>query len=164
MTPATFRCGHPKTPDNTYLRKNRPTGNCRTCQIASATARNKRQNGNPVILAAKRESARRRYAAAKTEPVRQYRTRGSVPLVAPPESSGALPSLLWVGQGICHTQDRIDFFDNQRTMRARAVNMCYDCPVMFECAQYAVDTNQEYGVWGGLTERDRGYTHRRSRS
>lgn len=38
---------------------------------------------------------------------------------------------------------------------AKAVDMCYDCPHMLDCADYAVTQHIEYGVWGGLTEHDR---------
>jgi WhiB family redox-sensing transcriptional regulator len=36
---------------------------------------------------------------------------------------------------------------------AKAV--CADCPVAQECLIFAVTTNQEYGVWGGLDEEER---------
>ena len=39
------------------------------------------------------------------------------------------------------------------TPEARA--LCAACPVAEECAQYAVDTNQTHGLWGGLTVRQR---------
>jgi WhiB family transcriptional regulator, redox-sensing transcriptional regulator len=37
----------------------------------------------------------------------------------------------------------------------RAVKLCYDCPHMIACGDYAVSQRIEYGVWGGLTESDR---------
>lgn len=37
--------------------------------------------------------------------------------------------------------------------RAKAV--CETCPVAQECLIFAVTTNQEYGVWGGLDEEER---------
>ncbi len=36
---------------------------------------------------------------------------------------------------------------------AKAV--CADCPVLTACLAYALATRQEYGVWGGTTERER---------
>lgn len=32
---------------------------------------------------------------------------------------------------------------------------CQDCPVRFECLVEALDGDIEWGVWGGLTERQR---------
>ena len=33
----------------------------------------------------------------------------------------------------------------------RARMLCYLCPVQFECLSYWLDTDESYGVWGGLT-------------
>ena len=41
---------------------------------------------------------------------------------------------------------------------AKAV--CRQCDVREECLQYAIDSNQEYGIWGGLTEEERRYMRR----
>ncbi|HET6919853.1 MAG TPA: WhiB family transcriptional regulator [Jiangellaceae bacterium] len=35
-----------------------------------------------------------------------------------------------------------------------AIRICADCPVRVECLQHALD-NDEAGVWGGTTERER---------
>lgn len=40
-----------------------------------------------------------------------------------------------------------------RIRRAKAI--CDTCPVQFACLKWAVDTKQPFGVWGGMTERDR---------
>lgn len=37
----------------------------------------------------------------------------------------------------------------------KAVAMCRACPVRRECLQWAIDTNQQFGVWGGLTPNQR---------
>lgn len=33
--------------------------------------------------------------------------------------------------------------------------ICAQCPVLQPCLQYALETNQEAGVWGGLAEDER---------
>jgi WhiB family redox-sensing transcriptional regulator len=33
--------------------------------------------------------------------------------------------------------------------------LCTSCPVRFECLAEALDNRVEYGVWGGMTERER---------
>ncbi|MDA8061824.1 MAG: WhiB family transcriptional regulator [Actinomycetota bacterium] len=38
---------------------------------------------------------------------------------------------------------------------ALAKAVCGECPVAQECLIFAVTTNQEYGVWGGLDEEER---------
>ncbi|MFF0484930.1 WhiB family transcriptional regulator [Streptomyces sp. NPDC004435] len=37
----------------------------------------------------------------------------------------------------------------------RAKALCAGCPVRAECLAYALDERVEYGVWGGMTERER---------
>lgn len=41
---------------------------------------------------------------------------------------------------------------------AKAV--CRQCDVREECLQYAIDSNQEYGIWGATTEEERRYMRR----
>ena len=36
-----------------------------------------------------------------------------------------------------------------------AIAICSICPVQEDCLQYALETNQESGVWGGYAEDDR---------
>ncbi|MFB9458375.1 WhiB family transcriptional regulator [Streptomyces antimycoticus] len=43
---------------------------------------------------------------------------------------------------------------------AKAV--CRRCPVMETCLQWALDTNQHYGVWGGMSEDERRALKRRA--
>ena len=38
---------------------------------------------------------------------------------------------------------------------ARAKAICARCPVIRECAAYALTAGERYGVWGGLSEQDR---------
>lgn len=41
---------------------------------------------------------------------------------------------------------------------AKAV--CRTCNVRQECLQYALESNQEYGIWGGTTEEERRFMRR----
>lgn len=41
---------------------------------------------------------------------------------------------------------------------AKAV--CRLCEVRQECLQYAIESNQEYGIWGGTTEEERRFMRR----
>ena len=42
--------------------------------------------------------------------------------------------------------------------RAKAV--CASCPVRQRCLTFALDTHQEYGIWGGYDEEERRILHR----
>ena len=36
-----------------------------------------------------------------------------------------------------------------------AVFICKQCPLQLKCAEYAIEDDEEFGVWGGLTAFDR---------
>ena len=38
---------------------------------------------------------------------------------------------------------------------AQAKQICFTCPVIDPCLEFALSTNQECGVWGGTTEEER---------
>ena len=44
---------------------------------------------------------------------------------------------------------------------AIAIALCLSCPLLDECRQAGRD--EEYGIWGGTTERDRGMVRERTR-
>jgi Transcription factor WhiB len=44
------------------------------------------------------------------------------------------------------------FFPETDEDEAEALAMCHVCPVQQECLQYAVQTGQLFGVWGGKTQ------------
>ena len=71
--------------------------------------------------------------------------------VAKPKSS--LPSD-WKENGQCKTKDSRIFFSEIQAQIKEALSACMGCTVKDECRDYAI-TNQEHGVWGGTTERQR---------
>jgi WhiB family redox-sensing transcriptional regulator len=38
---------------------------------------------------------------------------------------------------------------------AAAKAVCRGCPVRAECLDYAIQTAQDHGIWGGMTEEER---------
>lgn len=67
----------------------------------------------------------------------------------------------WAERGACRVEDPAIFFPPARGSRPPnyrpALAVCARCEVRRECLRFALDTNQEDGVWGGTTptERDR---------
>ncbi|WP_330342659.1 WhiB family transcriptional regulator [Streptomyces sp. NBC_00557] len=60
----------------------------------------------------------------------------------------------WSEQAACRTADPEEMFaDTARQKRAKAV--CSGCRVRTECLVDALDNREEFGVWGGMTERER---------
>ena len=68
----------------------------------------------------------------------------------------------WAAYAACRTADPDLFFPGPDGDTAAAVTICRGCPVLDECRDWALGTRMRYGVWGGLTERDRRRSLRRS--
>lgn len=60
----------------------------------------------------------------------------------------------WVSQAHCRSANPEDLFVRGAAQRT-AAKICRHCPVRRDCAADALDNQIEYGVWGGLTERER---------
>lgn len=66
----------------------------------------------------------------------------------------------WRTHAACRTEDPDLFFPLGNTGPAlvqtdEAKAVCRRCPVTETCLQWALDTNQDTGVWGGLAEDER---------
>ncbi|HET9646606.1 MAG TPA: WhiB family transcriptional regulator [Microlunatus sp.] len=59
----------------------------------------------------------------------------------------------WTALAKCRGTNDDLFGDAVDQRRARL--LCKGCPVRFECLAEALDNRIEWGVWGGLTERER---------
>ena len=62
--------------------------------------------------------------------------------------------IAWVSQALCRTADPDQLFVRGAAQRKAAV-ICRHCPVITECGADALDNRVEFGVWGGMTERQR---------
>lgn len=60
----------------------------------------------------------------------------------------------WASQGLCHKADP-DVLFVRGAAQNLAKTVCRSCPVRAECLADALDNHVEYGVWGGMTERER---------
>ena len=62
--------------------------------------------------------------------------------------------IAWVSKAKCRTVDPDELFVGGAAQR-KAANICRDCPVMAECLADALDNQMDWGVWGGMTVRQR---------
>lgn len=62
--------------------------------------------------------------------------------------------LHWGEQAACRTTDPETLFA-EAAQQNRAKTVCTPCPVRTECLSEALDNRVEFGVWGGMTERER---------
>jgi WhiB family transcriptional regulator, redox-sensing transcriptional regulator len=60
----------------------------------------------------------------------------------------------WRVAAKCRTTDAEDLFVTG-TQQQQAKLICRTCPVRTECLAHALDEGIEFGVWGGMTERER---------
>ncbi|HVE62902.1 MAG TPA: WhiB family transcriptional regulator [Mycobacteriales bacterium] len=60
----------------------------------------------------------------------------------------------WIALASCRDRDPDDLFV-QGAAQNRAKQLCMGCPVRAECLSDALDNRVEFGVWGGMTERER---------
>ncbi|MDV3222048.1 WhiB family transcriptional regulator [Intrasporangium sp.] len=60
----------------------------------------------------------------------------------------------WASQAACTGKDPDALFVRGKAQHeAKAV--CKTCPVLAQCLAEALDNRTEFGVWGGMTERER---------
>lgn len=60
----------------------------------------------------------------------------------------------WITQAHCRNVDPDELFVKGAAQR-QAVAICRHCPVVLQCRADALDNRVEFGVWGGMTERQR---------
>jgi WhiB family redox-sensing transcriptional regulator len=72
----------------------------------------------------------------------------------------------WVNQARCTTADPEIFFpprdkDQYKVIAAEAKSYCLGpngntpCPVRLECLWSAIDSDEQHGIWGGMSHRER---------
>ncbi|MFT4081720.1 MAG: WhiB family transcriptional regulator [Nocardioides sp.] len=60
----------------------------------------------------------------------------------------------WAAKAACNGQEPDELFV-RGAEQTRAKQICSGCPVRTECLAEALDNQIEWGVWGGMTERER---------
>jgi WhiB family redox-sensing transcriptional regulator len=60
----------------------------------------------------------------------------------------------WVSKALCRAKDPEELFVRGAAQR-KAAAICRRCPVLQQCGADALDNHVEYGIWGGMTERQR---------
>src|SRR6185312_15641597 len=61
----------------------------------------------------------------------------------------------WRQQAACCGTDLDVFFPERGQTAEPARQVCARCPVRQACLEYALSNRITYGIWGGLTERER---------
>jgi WhiB family redox-sensing transcriptional regulator len=62
---------------------------------------------------------------------------------------------LWMIDAKCLDADPEAFFPEKGGSTREAKRICAACPVRNECLEYALDNDERFGIWGGMSERER---------
>ena len=63
--------------------------------------------------------------------------------------------LAWQEEALCAQTDPEAFFPEKGGSTREAKRICVGCDVKAECLEYALASDERFGIWGGLSERER---------
>ena len=63
--------------------------------------------------------------------------------------------LRWQDRALCAQVTGDMFFPEKGEPSAAAKRVCRICEVRAECLEYALEHDERFGVWGGMSERER---------
>lgn len=78
---------------------------------------------------------------------------GDLVLVDVLGEAGAEPD--WQEKALCAQTDPEAFFPEKGGSTREAKRICGGCDVRAECLEYALAQDERFGIWGGLSERER---------
>lgn len=61
----------------------------------------------------------------------------------------------WQDRALCAQTDPESFFPEKGGSTREAKRVCSGCEVQAECLEYALANDERFGIWGGLSERER---------
>ncbi|MGH3803830.1 MAG: WhiB family transcriptional regulator [Pseudonocardiaceae bacterium] len=61
----------------------------------------------------------------------------------------------WQDNALCAQTDPEAFFPEKGGSTREAKRICVNCEVRTECLEYALAHDERFGIWGGLSERER---------
>ena len=68
----------------------------------------------------------------------------------------------WQEQALCAETDPEAFFPEKGGSTREAKKICTGCEVKAQCLEYALANDERFGIWGGLSERERRRLRRRA--
>ncbi len=63
--------------------------------------------------------------------------------------------LAWQSDSLCAQTDPEAFFPEKGGSTRDAKKICASCEVRQHCLEYALENDERFGIWGGLSERER---------
>jgi WhiB family redox-sensing transcriptional regulator len=71
------------------------------------------------------------------------------------EGTGEDDEQEWQERALCAQTDPEAFFPEKGGSTREAKRICSGCEVRAECLDYALAHDERFGIWGGLSERER---------
>ena len=68
---------------------------------------------------------------------------------------GLADEVSWQERALCAQTDPESFFPEKGGSTREAKRVCLSCEVRSECLDYALNNDERFGIWGGLSERER---------
>ncbi len=62
---------------------------------------------------------------------------------------------VWTEDANCKGADADIFFPERGASTRKAKAICRACSVQSECLEFAIENSEKFGIWGGLSERER---------
>ena len=77
-----------------------------------------------------------------------FDTTTAIPPITPAD-------LAWQEEALCAQTGADFFFPEPGSSVREAKRICGLCPIRSACLDYALDHDERFGVWGGLSEKER---------
>ena len=71
------------------------------------------------------------------------------------ENEAEAEMLSWQERALCAQTDPEAFFPEKGGSTREAKRVCLTCEVQADCLDYALQHDERFGIWGGLSERER---------
>ena len=114
------------------------------------------EQGDEPLIPRAREGAPVRDVPEVPDDLDPMESIGLVPgTVVPLLTHTADPAGDWKDQALCAETDPEAFFPEKGGSTREAKRICMSCEVRIECLGYALAHDERFGIWGGLSERER---------
>ena len=68
---------------------------------------------------------------------------------------GSAEEFGWQERALCAQTDPEAFFPEKGGSTREAKRVCLTCDVRGDCLEYALQNDERFGIWGGMSERER---------
>ena len=88
-------------------------------------------------------------------PLLEWSDGAAGPLLHDDEDDEGWQDVGWQDRALCSQTDPEAFFPVKGGSTREAKKVCRGCEVRAECLEYALEHDERFGIWGGLSERER---------